>query len=523
MSQHPLMPLIKIYIIATIAYLIIQISMAIANWLFQKWQEPKHLRHVENLLSANKFPRISVIYPIYNEEPEVLQSVMEHATECLSIPGLELIFVDDGSPNLADINPIYQHFEAQDTTNRLHILRETVNRGKREAMNIGFEVAKGDYIITADSDTLLETDGIIRLVAPIIADSRIGAVTGDVQVENYKDTWLTQLIALRYWVSFHVERGAQSFSGSMMVCSGPFTVYRADIIHRVRQDFISQTFLGQPCTYGDDRHLTWLVLKEGYITRIQEGAVARTMAPCTLPEYIPQQVRWTKSFIREIFWVLPNLNRISLFSIMDTLYQPIISFCFMFALANVVFMSLETLNPLLLISEIFILLLMASMRGIYGFIRTGWKEFIRFPIYGFLHVMIILPLRWKALFTMRDIGWGTRLTRKRNEVRNFLKWQAFFFLTIFTLAFIGTVVIPDEAILGFKTLLTTDLPTLVHHFVTTILQWWGYGALVASVLTPIFLIRGFLRLSTHELPANVKAKTITLETRQVHANPSRSA
>lgn len=523
MTQHSLMPLIKVYIVATITYLIIQISMAIANWLFQKWQEPKHLRLVNSLLSTNKFPSISVIYPIYNEEVEVLQSVMEHALACLSIPNLELIFVDDGSPNLADIEPIYQKFEAQDTTNRLHILRESVNRGKREAMNKGFEVAQGEYIITADSDTLLDREGILRLVAPIIADSRIGAVTGDVRVENYKDTWLTHLIALRYWVSFHVERGAQSFSGSMMVCSGPFTVYRADIIHRVRQDFISQTFLGQPCTYGDDRHLTWLVLKEGYITRIQEGAVARTMAPRTLPEYVPQQVRWTKSFIREIFWVLPNFNRISLFAMMDTLYQPIISFCFMFALANVVFMSIETQNPLLLISEFLILLFMASLRGFYGFMRTGWKEFIRFPIYGILHVLIILPLRWKALFTMRDIGWGTRLTRKRNEFRNFLKWQSFFFLTIFSLAMIGTLVVPDEAIVGFKTLLSADIPTLAKHFVLTILQWWGYGAMIASILAPLFLIRGFVRLHNPDSPALTKAKTITLETRQIHVNSSKLA
>lgn len=483
---------IRFYVLATLSYMLIQLAMAIVNWLLQKQQEPRHANLVETLLEAGDFPTISVIFPIYNETPEILTLVMEHAIECLTIPGLELIFVDDGSPNRDDLDVIYKKFEQRYHPDQLLVVRQYFNGGKRVALNMGFEIATGDYLITADSDTLINPDGVKKLIAPLLADARLGAVTGDVQVANYGDTWLTHLISLRYWISFHVERGAQSLSGSMMVCSGPFTVYRRSIIRKVRKDFVSQKFLGQACTYGDDRHLTWLVLSEGYLTRIQEGAIAYTMAPRKIPEYIPQQVRWTKSFIREIFWVLPKFHRISLFSLLDTIYQPLISFCFMFALSNVVFLFFRTMNPYILVGEVVILLLMASLRSVYGLIRTANLNFIRFPLYGFIHILVILPLRWKALFSLRDIAWGTRLSRKTNSFRDFLVWQGFFFGVVIFLAVIANLLIPSQTIL-IQSLSNSNFGALTQYFIGTLLSWWSQAIWIVLILTPIFLFLGLRR------------------------------
>ena len=44
-----------------------------------------------------------------------------------------------------------------------------------------------------------------------------------------------------------------------MCCSGPFSAYRKEIIDKVKEKYITQYFLGENCTYGDDRHLTNLV------------------------------------------------------------------------------------------------------------------------------------------------------------------------------------------------------------------------------------------------------------------------
>ncbi|MCP4422615.1 MAG: glycosyltransferase [Chloroflexi bacterium] len=495
MFEYSLSLLVQLYVIAVISYLIIQLSMAVANWIIQKRQESAHTQIVNDLLHQEQFPRISVVFPIYNEKADVLQSALEHAVVCLSIPGLELLFVDDGSQNYTELAPIYEHFEALYDRERLRILRSPENQGKRMALNHGFVQARGDYIITSDSDTFIFPEGVMRLVAPMIADPRLGAATGDVQVENWQDTWLTRLISLRYWVSFHVERGAQSFSGSMMCNSGAFSIYRADVINLIRQKLVSQRFLGQPCTYGDDRHLTWLVMKQGYLTRIQEGAMARTQAPRTIAEYVPQQTRWTKSFIREFFWVMAGFRHISSFSLLDTVYQPVISFCFMFALANVAFLFFETWNPFILIGELILLLIMGSLRGVYGAVRTQWAGFIRFPLYGFLHVSINLPLRWKALLTLRDTGWGTRKRKKTNTLRPFYLWQAFFFGIVLLLGALAAVAAPSDTTIRLQYLQLFDLLELTRHFTVTLLHWWFRGLLAALMLTPLFLLLGWRRLN----------------------------
>jgi hyaluronan synthase len=114
------------------------------------------------------------------------------------------------------------------------------------------EVA-GELIVTTDSDTILPRTAVRQIVARFTNPS-IGAVTGDVRVTNKQDNLLTRLISYRYWSAFHQERAAQSFFKVVMCCSGPFAAYRRDVVDRINDDYISQVFLGQICTCGDDRH-----------------------------------------------------------------------------------------------------------------------------------------------------------------------------------------------------------------------------------------------------------------------------
>jgi hyaluronan synthase len=204
-----------------------QFILSLLHHLKYKSEKNQNQEFIKKLLEEKSFPSISVIYPIYNEEPEILEMVMESASKCLEIPNLELIFVDDGSTNLAKLMPIYKKYSKH--KNNFRVFCEE-NKGKREAQYFGFNKCNGEFIITVDSDTIINPEGIFNLVAPIIKDPKIGAVTGDVRVENRNANFLTNLIAIRYWLAFNLERAAQSYSGSMLCCSGPFSVYRKEII-----------------------------------------------------------------------------------------------------------------------------------------------------------------------------------------------------------------------------------------------------------------------------------------------------
>lgn len=88
---------------------------------------------------------ISFIIPVYNEAQSVNELYSEILDATKSLPySYEIIFIDDGSTD--------------DTLNELRklssatILSFTRNFGKSQALQAGFDEAKGDYIITLDSD-----------------------------------------------------------------------------------------------------------------------------------------------------------------------------------------------------------------------------------------------------------------------------------------------------------------------------------------------------------------------------------
>ena len=216
--------------------------------------------------------------PVYNEEPALLRRCLESIARQDHRP-LEVIVVDDGSDNRAEHDAIYAEYTRLD---RWTVLQERVNRGKRMAQKLAFDRATGDVIVTIDSDTLLRTPDAIRRIQFRFADRQVGAVSGSVGVENEGRNVLTRLIASRYWMAFNQERAAQSLFGVTMCCSGPFSAFRGELIRGLKEEYVVQSFFGRRCTFGDDRHLTNLILRAGYRVVYDDNAHAKTNVPDTL-------------------------------------------------------------------------------------------------------------------------------------------------------------------------------------------------------------------------------------------------
>ena len=75
-------------------------------------------------------------------------------------------------------------------------------------------------------------------------------------------------------------------------CSGCLSAFKAELLKSIMDDFVAQTFFGEPCTYSEDRHLTNLVLKQGYNVLYIPEAIAYTKSPETLSGFMRQQKRW---------------------------------------------------------------------------------------------------------------------------------------------------------------------------------------------------------------------------------------
>lgn len=422
---------LAVYGIIALVRLVVQLSLA-------HWHHRQHClrkkRPRGNSPESPEFvwPTITIIYPVYNESPEVLRLVMERAQACLTVPEISFIFVDDGSPNRSQLTPIYAEFASE----RMQIVYQA-NAGKRHAQCKGLQTATGEIIVTVDSDTLIELQGLKWLVAPLMSNPKIGAVCGEVLVENKYRSLMSALQSPRYWAAFEMERAAQSVFHSVLCCSGPFSAYRKSILDRIQKAYSSQMFFGRECTYGDDRHLTNLVLGCNYQVVYQPEAVAWTFVPETLAEYTRQQNRWNKSFYREILWTLKIADRVHLYSLIDMLLNPLLFILFTFTLAHYALLQLTTLDFRIAAGFLGMVLLGGGLRAIYGLYRTRSPLFLLFALYGLLHVFVLTPLRFKSLLTMTDTGWGTRSSKSRSFSQDFGIWATGYLSLILLIA--GTI------------------------------------------------------------------------------------
>ncbi len=371
----------------------------------------KQKKHTSNIKVASGFS-VSVIIPVFNEDPSILSACLDALLK-QTYDNFEIIVVDDGSVNRELLQQkIYSRYQSD----KVRVILAYRNIGKRHVQKIGFDIAKGDLIVTLDSDTILHSVTSLNEIAKRFADSKIGALTGDVRVENKNKNLLTKLISYRYWTAFHQERAAQSYFSVLMCCSGPFSAYRRSIIEEVKDQYVSQRFLGKPCTFGDDRHLTNLVLERGHDVVFDNQAVAHTYVPDTVAQYIRQQIRWNKSFYREMMWTLRHATKHHPYLLYELLHQFVMPFMLIFALSYVIGRGITIGDGHLLVLYFSILVGVAIVRSFYGLFRTRDIGFLLFILYAFFHVFILVPTRIFALLTIWQTKWGTRIDADENNV-----------------------------------------------------------------------------------------------------------
>lgn len=362
--------------------------------------------------------KVSVVVPSYNEEPNTLVKTVESIL-MQDYPIHEIWVVDDGSTDRRgyEMMLVYQQqltimYQQLVVTNnrilppcpKLIVHRLEKNKGKRHAQIWAFQRATGDIIFTVDSDGYVYPNAVRELVKPF-KDDKVMAVTGHINARNRNENWLTRLLDMRYDNAFRVERAAQSVTGNILVCSGPISCYRREVITENIEHYGNQKFLGEQVQFGDDRCLTNYAILKGK-TVYQSTARCDTDVPNNFKQFITQQVRWNKSFFREsllalkigiqkpkvLIWVLLELSLWLMFGYI--------------VLWTIVF-KIQTFGWIILIYYLGYLTLSAYARNVFYVLKHP-ITFLCAPLYGLIHLCLLFPLRFYALFTLKVNGWGTR-------------------------------------------------------------------------------------------------------------------
>jgi hyaluronan synthase len=117
-------------------------------------------------------------------------------------------------------------------------------------------------------------------------------------VYNKWTNYLTKMQAVRYYVAFRFFKAAESIFDAVTCLSGPLACYRKDLVLKYLEPWCFQTFMGLPATFGDDRSMTNFILS-GARTSYQDTAICHTIVPSGMKQFLRQQMRWKRSWLRE--------------------------------------------------------------------------------------------------------------------------------------------------------------------------------------------------------------------------------
>lgn len=155
------------------------------------------------------FPRLSIIIPIYNEEPQ-LKEVLSRVYGIPYTPK-EVILVDDHSCD--GTREILEHYREREDT---QVILQDRNRGKGYAIRTGLATATGEIIIIQDADLEYDPEDIPKVIDPILQGktqvcygSRFLGKLERMAIPNRAANWLlAQCVSWLFWIRLTDEATA---------------------------------------------------------------------------------------------------------------------------------------------------------------------------------------------------------------------------------------------------------------------------------------------------------------------------
>ena len=239
--------------------------------------------------TAQFFPFVSIIVPVYNEEKVVVDSVKSLLE--LDYSNYEIIIVNDGSTDrtkeVAETLVGYQKGLKGDI--KVSLINKP-NGGKSQALNAGIKHSKAEIVLCMDGDSQL-TPNSLNVAVRHFTNPEIGAVAGNVKVIN-RGKLFTDLQALEYIEGLNMARSAQSFVKLVNIIPGPIGLFRRKAIEEA--GFYSSD------TFAEDADLTLKILANGWKIYYEPNSISYTEAPEKLSQLLKQRYRWTRGIIQSI-------------------------------------------------------------------------------------------------------------------------------------------------------------------------------------------------------------------------------
>lgn len=234
-----------------------------------------------------KYSIVSIVIPAYNEEKNIILTLKSLTELIYPKNKLEIIVVNDGSTD--NTKNIVSEFIAKNKTNVIKLINKK-NGGKASALNKGLEISKGEFFVCLDADSIVTKDALEKIL-PHFTDENIAVVLPLLKVDKPKNLW-EKMQWLEYIVNMFYKK-LMSKLNCVHVAPGPFSVYRKDILKKVK-GFDENNLT-------EDLEISLRLQSKNYrIVQLMDAEVF-TIAPKTFKELYKQRNRWYKGSVINAF------------------------------------------------------------------------------------------------------------------------------------------------------------------------------------------------------------------------------
>ncbi|MFA5067140.1 MAG: glycosyltransferase [Candidatus Izemoplasmatales bacterium] len=396
------------------------------------------------LFEEGMLPSISIIAPAYNEEKSIVESV--NSLLNLNYPNFEVIVVNDGSKDQT-LQELIDHFQLERKNFRLNekiptqpikaiyrnrylpslMVVDKLNGGKADALNVGINLAKADYICGIDADSILEKDSLLKLMSSMLDHDRItlalggsivpvnGSIVDHGQIEaiGLGKSALVRFQTIEYLRAFNISRTGFSSLRSLLIVSGAFGLFEKRILTEVG-GYLTVSSLKKN-TVGEDMELVVRITRRALEMHLKfrvdyiGHARCHTEVPEERKSLFRQRNRWQRGLVdilsyhrKMIFnpkYKQPGLIGMPYFFIFEMM-GPLLEIQAYFAIFIGIIFGL--LNAMILLLLLFVTVIMGIFLSLFSLFinemdrRTySWKDIRLLVLYAILE-----NFGWRQLISL---------------------------------------------------------------------------------------------------------------------------
>jgi cellulose synthase/poly-beta-1,6-N-acetylglucosamine synthase-like glycosyltransferase len=361
----------------------------------------------------NEYPFISILVPAHNEAKVIQKTVESLLAFDYPADRYEIIVINDNSSDYSA--KILEAIQKRYPSRMLTVINTDAiigGKGKSNALNIGFQKSKGEFIAIYDADNTPEKAALKYLVFTLAGDESLGAVIGKFRTRNRNVNMLTRFINIETLTFQWMAQAGRWQLFKLCTIPGTNFVIRRSILEQIGGWDIK--------AIAEDTEISFRIYQMGYKIKYLPQAVTWEQEPQTLPVWIKQRTRWTKGnyyvLVKNCKLIFSRKSRSLRFDIFYYLSVYILflssiiisDLCFVFGLLGMLHLNLEGSSVILWILAYAIFVLSVTVTLITEKGESSPENIFLILIMYFTYCQL-----WMIVAVMGIYGYISDLIRKR--------------------------------------------------------------------------------------------------------------